>query len=1433
MRGDFSTISTEQMIDYEGVLQQQGRVLLDSDWNDQQAIMNYWKELFSCQVLGQDVVAVPKKEEDSFKVMEVSRGTEKSQNYIRVKPGQAWIHGKRLVSSDSEQKKWPISLVPHLTQGGLREALLMKCWTEEISAYQHYMKIGEPALGGPDTTCRIVHRFQFERWPQTDETCEFIRKQLPSLVDEINQEKIKLKVDFSTTTEQPVDGNNCPAIAQGGYRGLEHYLYRIEYDEIEGPCFKWSHLNGGLVGNGYFQKEGGKWQFIPSRNVEAIRRSGLERYENLYLETYKLTDDKEWEVEIGATVELVENNLTVKKLYKGSEAQAADIISPGSPSSGASANESALTGGSTGVQRQRFFRLWTGFRLIKDFSARKELQEGIFLEFNHLNSKSIRPGDYWQFKVRAHVPGERPDNFAPDQFYPPHGPQIQYGCLGIVDWAGGNPESKGIETIHDCRRIFSPLVDQEAGCCIEVSTDEDLATAVDELSRWGGGCICLMPGEHLIRRQLKFKNLKGITFKGSGPGCLLKISEESDFSSVFLIENSTDLQFSGFRIIKTRKNLKNIFNLKKSFQLKISDTQIVCSSDENFNLDEAVTLLSGDVQSGLHLKSNLWVAQNLVDVEVLTDVTITENWFSYHEIGISASIGSAWVVENNRFMLVGEGKNLEKLKTFFGNINPIRVSASFNSFLSSLGRVIGSPEEGINPNLLILTASIKIGWGMRIRIHHNLLLGAKAFSAAILIESEIQNNQIWSSVTGIESYLINRRVEITGNFIRPFQLLGGSSGQNAVAIELGGGCDKVKISHNVIENCQIGIRFDNVNPVSERLKILSVLNSYQLLTKIEKEKINQYEQYISLREKESPLELMVEIFSRISQDMQKLGEEDFNKKIEEIKFLIDARWPVSNVDIIQNDIRAYVHGIELSGDRSLSGWSIQDNTLKDCEAVAIYIPAKNVNFYNSDINKITGNLVVGKGMSLWTLSHLVRVEDNDFFVEAGRANVKNFLISLFQMINNATDALKYLSTSGEVDFDSPEVGAAFIQAFKNIRGNKGVFEKIKKTDPFLTHLIEESFAFDSDLTSEFKIGDQFKIQMFTRLLNVLFALMRGFGVSLFGPFCKVTGNRLVVQESGLFGGLLVVSSKAEIADNEISAPQIGLFVYEDPKLISLQNKMNRTSGFPLQIKGNKVGITQVVDGKFAEGAFSLLANRALIEDISVCDNQLFGPLHIGPLLSVQLLGTQIEGLPTVNLVKMANNMFINFSRSDSSEKLMKFIFSESRNPPPPPPPPSSPTDAYSIALAERKKKAEENYMTSLGVSKTAGFSLSDLVDPNSHLADKTLNVSKYMVIGNQIWGDVEIYPFGFGLDLADLTKAKIFKESVVSFPLVTFNSNQIEGITAKVTVIAGYQTVVVGNQFVGGDPFAELPKVFALGLKDRISVAGNMSDVNKMVGGQV
>jgi len=395
MKGDFSKWDSLRRKNHRGVLHQQGRVLLDSDWNAQTRNMIDWQDQAAHDAIGPGVAAVPASTPDSFKVSG-AKVQPSGEIRIDIHPGRVWAdglltfqtgryrHPGGVVQRTADYFTEPIQDPPSSSESvgnGIRDAVILEVWQEALNGFQVPNELIEPALGGPDTTERIhtASRLRLLRL-EDGESCRNISGKLTTLPPD----KGHLTVSLLPTTE--IDGD-CPITKGGGYTGFEHNLYRIEIAELKedvlatrGPMFKWSQFNGGLVGRGRCQFDSVQKKFNITANDQLIKMSGLSGF---YLEVVEFDREQGyWHVTFGANVTLNGDDLDVigDEVYY---------------------SEPSLPSGTV------FFRLWNGISGIGEFQKTipgkqpGELRDGILLEFDPSLGTNYLPGDYWTFSVRA------------------------------------------------------------------------------------------------------------------------------------------------------------------------------------------------------------------------------------------------------------------------------------------------------------------------------------------------------------------------------------------------------------------------------------------------------------------------------------------------------------------------------------------------------------------------------------------------------------------------------------------------------------------------------------------------------------------------------------------------------------------------------------------------------------------------------------------------------------------------------------------------------------------------------------------------------------------------------------------------------------------------------------------------------------------------
>jgi Family of unknown function (DUF6519) len=501
MNGDFSQWRPfDPNENFNGVLHQQGRVLIDPDWNEQVRIVNHWQGRAGKDVIGEGILAVPVSDPKSFQVEAakvVGGGVE-----LQIRPGHAWADGLLVhLGGEPSDLSGPVERIatyfeppiqdPASTPGsiaaGVRDAVVLEVSREALNGFQWPERLIEPALGGPDTTERIHTRLAFRLLRLgPNEDCHTIRDQIQDDPAAFG----KLTVSLQPTVVIPGD---CPVVEGGGYTGFEHQLYRIEIASVNsgGPKFKWSQFNGGLVGRGRFFA-GPPRRVEITANLTAIITSGLTSF---YLEALQFDAVLGyWRVIYGAKATL--NN------QQELELAAVPVFG-------------TLPAGGDSV----FFRLWDGLLDVSAFTNAAtpvELQEGIQLVFDAPAGKVYRAGDYWIFPVRA---GEIKNPEVLIGSKPPQGIRYHRVPLAELDWNAALDLTAPGE-IDDCRYQFPPLTRQDTCCTYRVGDgthsfgDFDSIQAAVEALPIEGGQICVLPG--VFTENVEIVNRHDITITGCG-----------------------------------------------------------------------------------------------------------------------------------------------------------------------------------------------------------------------------------------------------------------------------------------------------------------------------------------------------------------------------------------------------------------------------------------------------------------------------------------------------------------------------------------------------------------------------------------------------------------------------------------------------------------------------------------------------------------------------------------------------------------------------------------------------------------------------------------------------------------------------------------------------------------------------------------------------
>lgn len=237
MKGDFSRDTFDPAKQFSRVLMQQGRVLLDADWNEQTAILLHYLRTLTTDLVGPHWGP---KGNAGFEV----KGYDNDQKKLTIGAGHYYVDGI-FCEQNAE------SVVSVELSGEKNHLIYLDVWEELVSAVEDD-SLRERALGGADTAARAQVRCVVKVYSSSQEnggvnivSCESLSEVWEGLVA-IWQPQGTLAAQVKPAN----DSTPCLLSPESRYRGVENHLYRIEIHQGgtgESPTFKWSRDNASII----------------------------------------------------------------------------------------------------------------------------------------------------------------------------------------------------------------------------------------------------------------------------------------------------------------------------------------------------------------------------------------------------------------------------------------------------------------------------------------------------------------------------------------------------------------------------------------------------------------------------------------------------------------------------------------------------------------------------------------------------------------------------------------------------------------------------------------------------------------------------------------------------------------------------------------------------------------------------------------------------------------------------------------------------------------------------------------------------------------------------------------------------------------------------------------------------------------------------------
>ena len=438
MKGDFSRLIHQANSNYISVLRQQGRVELDSDWNEQAEIWAEYIRQLTCDLLGEFAVIDTPNEitGDNSTGLKIGNFTVDSGGVINfdIFKGVAYIGGYQYrLEKDITFGNQPDFPEPDNPEVSGDVIIFIEAWKKSIN-YIDDEFIREPALGGPDTSLRSKITAQVKALGCTgvesaNQAKEIIRERYPG-----SNIRLTFQIDHSSHQMQMSFGEID--MAGGLIPGNLHY--RIELHRGVGR-------NGGFI-------EGIKWSDENASMVVKIVKTIsedtilVEESEGISGESYK---EGEW-IEIGNIVTELHREgsqmARIKTLVHSGEGEQITLDNPIHPLM----TRQKIDGrGQMKINLAPRIRRWSGFLPSVTINNVYDLGRGIKAKLQ-AGSKNFtwEPGDYWVYAIRDRDYNKK---HAPKDTAPAGVKKYRYP-LAIIKRKGDKFE------IIDCRRLVKPLI---------------------------------------------------------------------------------------------------------------------------------------------------------------------------------------------------------------------------------------------------------------------------------------------------------------------------------------------------------------------------------------------------------------------------------------------------------------------------------------------------------------------------------------------------------------------------------------------------------------------------------------------------------------------------------------------------------------------------------------------------------------------------------------------------------------------------------------------------------------------------------------------------------------------------------------------------------------------------------------------------------------
>lgn len=512
MPGDYARMTFDRLDDFSRPWMQQGRVLLQADLNELADALDHRLRALGLDVLGPCTAPLDLDADTGSGPVAGGFRIQEGDVSFTIGLGRLYVHGLELDNHGGapwhaesglrdmrgqepvRYEEQPYYPDPPAVPGG-RHLVYVDAWEREVTAVED-PRLTDPAVG-VDTAARVQTVWQVKvlHDDATGVDCTTPEEEIPGWLAATAPSGGKLTTDAVGT---PADDDPCSVPPDGGYRGWDNRLYRVEVHD-GGPLgqatFKWSPDNASvataLLGTD------------ATRTVLTVARTGHDDVQRIREGGWvEVLDDAR---ELSGRPGFMARVLTADPVGDATQqvtlsAALPSDFDPAQPARRTRLRQWYAADSAVGAD---------GVLKVSDALAGLVLQDGVQVTFSADEDSVLFTGDHWNFTARSADGSVQQLTEAP-----PRGPRHFYGRLAVVDLPG---------EVTDCRTVWPPLGGGGECCdCTVCVTPEShssgrltIQTALDRVGRTGGR-VCLAAGRYDLASPVVVRSARGVSISGQG-----------------------------------------------------------------------------------------------------------------------------------------------------------------------------------------------------------------------------------------------------------------------------------------------------------------------------------------------------------------------------------------------------------------------------------------------------------------------------------------------------------------------------------------------------------------------------------------------------------------------------------------------------------------------------------------------------------------------------------------------------------------------------------------------------------------------------------------------------------------------------------------------------------------------------------------------------